>query len=99
MIRIRCGSIAPPASVFRSVIPNLPQTQTMGWCHLAGRLAILGEEYAADVAGVDAAAACVDHRPDDGPNHLVTEGVGADLEAQQTGAVVGRHLRPSRQHD
>src|SRR3954454_14097581 len=66
--------------------------------HLAGNLAILGPEYAAHVAGMDAAAAGIDHRPDDGPNHLVTERVGADLEAQQARPVVGRHLRPSRQH-
>ena len=40
----------------------------------------------------------VDHRADDRAHHLVAEGIGADLEAQQAVAVVGRHLRPPRQH-
>ena len=81
------------------LVPDLPERQAIGRGDLAGGGPIRGGEHRRQVAGGVLAGADVDERADDRAHHLVAEGVGPDLEAQQSTVVdIPGRLGPAGLH-
>ena len=60
----------------------------MGRGQVAGGLAVVGVHDGGHLAGAEVAQAHIHVQAHDGPDHLVTEGVGLDVEPQQIVAEV-----------
>src|SRR5215207_8071181 len=71
-----------------SGVAHRPQAEAVGWGEGGGLRAVAPRQDAEDVAGVLAAQAGVHQRADHAADHLVAEGVGLDLEAQDAVAEV-----------
>src|SRR5215211_5389830 len=75
-------------SVVRSATDHLLEREAVGRGRLAGGAAVPGGQDPLDLAGPAPAPAHVDEGADDGAHHLVAEGGGGDVEAQEALSLV-----------